>query len=144
MNEELATTNDELRARGGELDETRHFLESVLSSLPLGVVVLDVGLRVLSWSSGASQLWGLRREEAESQQFFMLDLGLPTSTLRDSVHDCLQDGVRRVVDVEARNRLGRSFTCQVTVSALDGQSGGLVIAMAERLGRLPEAASEGA
>src|SRR5690606_26611922 len=76
-NQQLATMNDEIRSRSAELDEARSYLEGVLSSLRLGVVVLDANLRVCSWSRGAENLWGLRAGEVDNQSFFELDFGLP-------------------------------------------------------------------
>ena len=40
-NEELETINDELRERTGELNQVNEFLESILTSLGLGVAVVD-------------------------------------------------------------------------------------------------------
>jgi two-component system CheB/CheR fusion protein len=56
-NEELETINGELRMRTGELNEAQTFLEGVMSSVAAAVVVLDTGLRVRTWNSGAEDIW---------------------------------------------------------------------------------------
>ncbi|MGH3485515.1 MAG: PAS domain-containing protein [Nocardioidaceae bacterium] len=74
-NEELETMNEEMRARTTELDEARNFLEGVLSSVAVAVVVLDSELLVRSWNRGASDLSGLRSEEVQDRGFLTLDFG---------------------------------------------------------------------
>ncbi|MEW6496116.1 MAG: CheR family methyltransferase, partial [Cyanobacteriota bacterium] len=51
-NEELQTTNDELRDRTDELNRVNAFLESILTSLQMGMVVLDNRLSVQVWNGG--------------------------------------------------------------------------------------------
>jgi two-component system CheB/CheR fusion protein len=124
-NEELETMNEEMRVRTTELDEARSFLEGVLSSVAAGVVVLDSGLLVRSWSKGAEELWGLRSHEVRNQGFFNLDFGLPTAQLRDVVQQCLGSARQTgPVQVGAINRIGRTITCLVTCSPLDGKGDG--------------------
>jgi two-component system CheB/CheR fusion protein len=133
-NEELETMNEEMRARTAELDEARTFLEGVLFSVAAGVIVLDSDLLVRSWNKGAEELWGLRADEVRNQAFFNLEFGLPTSEVRDLVHQCLVTGGRTgPVRLAAINRIGRSITCTVTCSPLksDGGSEGAVLLMEE-------------
>ena len=70
MNEELQSTNDELHAindalgeRSEELDQAHAFLDSVIYSVHLGMVVVDREMRVVVWNRGCEELWGLRAEE---------------------------------------------------------------------------------
>ncbi len=120
-NEELETMNEEMRLRTAELDEARVFLEGVLSSVAAGVVVLDAGLLVRSWNSGAEELWGLRADEVRNQPFFTLDFGLPVASVRGIVQECFDSGRRTgPVQADAINRIGRSITCMVTCSPLKG------------------------
>ena len=135
-NEELETMNEEMRLRTGELDETRIFLEGVLSSVAAGVVVLDSEMLVRSWNSGAEELWGLRAEEVRNQPFFSLDFGLPVASVRDIVQQCLMSGRRAgPVQSAAINRIGRSITCMVTCTPLrrdgDADRDGAVLLMEE-------------
>ncbi|MFI1911906.1 CheR family methyltransferase [Nocardia sp. NPDC020380] len=131
-NEELETMNEEMRIRSNELDETRTFLEGVLSSIAAGVVVLDGELRVRSWNRGAEELWGLRAEEVRRQGFFSLDFGLPTASLRENIATALTTGRRDgPVEIAAINRIGRSIICTVVCSPLDGTRDGVVLLMEE-------------
>ncbi|MFG1792145.1 CheR family methyltransferase [Nocardia sp. NPDC049149] len=131
-NEELETMNEEMRIRTDELDETRTFLEGVLSSVAAGVVVLDDQLRVRSWNRGAEELWGLRAQEVHQHVFFTLDFGLPTQRLHESIQRCLETGMRYgPVEIPAINRIGRSIICAVTCSPLDGSRDGVVLLMEE-------------
>jgi two-component system, chemotaxis family, CheB/CheR fusion protein len=126
-NEELETMNEEMRIRSTELDEARAFLEGVLSSVAAGVVVLDAELRVRSWNQGADELWGLRAEEVRQRDFFALDFGLPTAQAADAVEGCLRRGERTgPIELVAVNRRGRTITCSLTCSPLDG---GVVLLM---------------
>src|SRR6185312_8717102 len=52
-NEELETINDELRERTSELNRVNDFLEAFLTSLGLGVAVLDSRQRVQIWNDRA-------------------------------------------------------------------------------------------
>ena len=122
-NEELQTINDELRQRGDDLNRSNGFLESILTGMRSGVVVLDRELHVIAWNPRAEDLWGLRADEVRSQNFLNLDIGLPTSQLRTQIRACLNgDGDHIEHVVPATNRRGRSIICRVTVSPLSGGS----------------------
>jgi two-component system CheB/CheR fusion protein len=138
MNEELQSTNEELqvinhqvRERGGELEEVSLFLDSVLGSLPGGVVVLDEEFRVMAWNPRSVELWGIRTEEALHRNFFSLDIGLPVDTLWQPVRRCLSgESSGEEIEVDATNRRGKPIRCKVTCLPLmrDGKShGGIVI-----------------
>ncbi len=133
-NEELETMNDELRVRSSELDDVNVFLTGVLASVPIGVVVLDRELKVRTWNHLSEEVWGLRSDEVLGEQFFALDLGLPTGVLRDPVRAALDGGSAQRVDIEAVNRRGKSITCSVTCSPLTGSGEGVVLLM-EATGR---------
>ncbi|MEV2250669.1 CheR family methyltransferase [Streptomyces sp. NPDC050147] len=129
-NEELETMNDELRLRSTDLDETRAFLEGVVSSIAAGVVVLSGDMRVRSWNRGAVELWGLRGDEVLGTDFFSLDFGLPTGTLRELIPECVASGKRSgPVVIPAVNRIGRHIECSVICSPFDAHSGGVVLLM---------------
>jgi two-component system CheB/CheR fusion protein len=129
-NEELETMNEEMRIRTTELDQARGFLEGVLSSVAAGVVVLDAGLRVHSWSRGAEELWGLRSHEVHGRPFFTLDFGLPTAILLDIVQTCRRTQQRSgPMEIAAVNRIGRSITCSVACSPMEGHGDGVVLLM---------------
>ncbi|PRY40779.1 CheR family methyltransferase [Umezawaea tangerina] len=139
-NEELETTNDGLRAandvlreRGGELDRLNGFLESVLTSLRAGVVVLDTGMRVLAWNTGAEELWGVRRGEAEGTHLLDLDIGLPLPEVGAVARKALEDGgFTAEVELAAVNRKGREVRVRVVCSSLrssGGEVGGAILVM---------------
>jgi two-component system, chemotaxis family, CheB/CheR fusion protein len=118
-NEELQTMNDELRNRSTELNSTNAFLESVFTSLRSAVVVLDRDMRVLVWNAGASNLWGLRADEAQRVSFFTLDIGLPVGDLHHPIRDVLSGAAgHREVTVRATSRKGKSIACRIAISPL--------------------------
>jgi len=141
MNEELQSTNDELEAmneeqsvRGAELDKVNLFLEGILGSLGVGVVVLDRDRRVQVWNANSTHLWGLRAEEVEGQSFLDLDIGLPVDELRDSIRSVLSNDTDMLEQrVEAVTRRGKSVECRVRtlpLRASDGNVYGAIILMA--------------
>lgn len=132
-NEELETLNDELQERTRELDRMNNFLQTILSSLRVGVVVLDPNLSVLAWNRKAEDLWGLRLDEVQGKHFLNLDLGLPVDQLRQPLLACLSGQVQHYdITLGAINRRGKPFQCRVTSTPL-GVSGdhaqGLIVLM---------------
>ncbi|MDI5979307.1 CheR family methyltransferase [Amycolatopsis magusensis] len=135
-NDELQTINDVLRDRGGELDKVNAFLESILTSIPHGVVVVDREMRVQAWNRGAEELWGLRREEAEREHLLNLDSGLPLPEIRPVVRKALADAeFQAELHLSAINRRGRNIVVRVLCGALrgaDGTSNGALIVMEQQ------------
>jgi two-component system CheB/CheR fusion protein len=136
-NDELQTINDALRDRSVELDELNDFLESVLTSVQAGIVVIDSEMKVKAWNRGAEDLWGVRREEAEGTHLLNLDIGLPLAELRPVVRDALADADSRAeLRLDAINRRGRAVVVRLVCSALrgaGGQSQGALLLMEETL-----------
>jgi two-component system CheB/CheR fusion protein len=142
MNEELRSTNDELQSineemqdRTSALDQANEFLETILTSLRAGVVVLNTELHVQAWNRQAQELWGLRPEEAGGQHFLNLDIGLPTERLRGMVRRVLagEDGAQEQT-VNAVNRRGRTIEVRVLGSPLRGRdvpAAGVILTMEE-------------
>jgi two-component system CheB/CheR fusion protein len=123
-NEELQTINDELRERTSELDEVSAFMESILTSIELAVIVLDPALCVRVWNGISYELWGLRSEEVEGRNLLSVDFGLPVEELASPLHACLTGGEpEATITLPARNRLGQAITCHVRVRALSGKDG---------------------
>jgi two-component system, chemotaxis family, CheB/CheR fusion protein len=120
-NEELQTMNEELRDRGDDLNRANGFFESILTGVRSGVVVIDRDFRVIAWNHRAEDLWGLRADEVNGQNFLNLDIGLPTGELRTTIRECLS-GESEYTDVviPATNRRGRAVFCHVTGSPLVG------------------------
>jgi two-component system, chemotaxis family, CheB/CheR fusion protein len=134
-NEELQTANEELRQRGDELNQVNGFLESILSSMPDGVVVLDNELRVLAWNHRAEDLWGLRSDEVRGKHFLNLDIGLPVLELTQPIRACLTESSYQERTVDAMNRRGKSLAVRVACSRLKGTGklgiAGVILTMKE-------------
>ncbi|HEX4214695.1 MAG TPA: CheR family methyltransferase [Candidatus Dormibacteraeota bacterium] len=137
MNEELESTNSELQAINGELrqrsdefEDINAFMESVLTSLRLGVAVVNNDLRVKMWHGKAEDLWGLRPGEVYDEPLMNLDVGLPLDQVKrlvqntigrpDEVHELLADAV---------NRRGRRIRCRIVGSTLtiEGKTGAVLL-----------------
>ncbi|MEA5363310.1 CheR family methyltransferase [Amycolatopsis sp., V23-08] len=137
-NDELQTINDALRDRSLELDDLNDFLESVLTSIQAGIVVLDTEMRIKAWNRGAEELWGVRREEAEGTHLLNLDIGLPLAELRPVVRDALGDAESSAeLTLDAINRRGRAVVVRLLCSALRGAAGKSqgALLMMEEVGR---------
>jgi two-component system, chemotaxis family, CheB/CheR fusion protein len=140
MNEELQSTNDELhtindtlRERSVELDDAKNFLDSLVNSVRLGMVVVDLEMRVAIWNRGSEELWGLRSEETTGANFTALDIGLPMDTVRPLIGNAFvdPDGSGETI-VDAVNRRGRSTRIRVTCASFlsnEGSVGGALLLM---------------
>jgi two-component system CheB/CheR fusion protein len=133
-NEELETMNDELRDRTDELNRVNSFMESILTSLRMGMVVLDNRLSIQVWNSGAVNLWGLQSEEVVGFFFFDLDIGLSVEELRGAIRAC-QSGVSdyQEITLNAVNRRGKTISCRVVCTPLiiATQQHGVILLMEE-------------
>jgi two-component system CheB/CheR fusion protein len=141
-NEELETINDELRQRTLELNEVNAFLETILTSMGVAVVVLDRALSIQVWNAHSTELWGLRSDEAEGENLLSLDLGLPMHKLRGPLRKILNDDEPRLeLILEATNRRGRAIDCRVVALPLsiDGQGVTGAILLMEELAEKPAA-----
>ncbi|OKH31095.1 chemotaxis protein CheR [Calothrix sp. HK-06] len=118
-NEELQSINEELRQRSDELNQVNAFLESILTSLRAGVVVLSNDFHILIWNRKAEDLWGLRNDEVLWQHFMTLDIGLPIEQLRIPLREILteQSNYYEIV-LDAINRRGRAIHCSVICTPL--------------------------
>src|SRR5262249_17326933 len=116
-NEELQTANEELRQRGDELNQVNGFLQSILSSMPEGRIVVG-GEGVLAWNHKAEDLWGLRSDEVRGKHFLNLDIGLPVLELTQPIRSCLTDHQPQERVVNATNRRGKALAVRVACSRL--------------------------
>jgi two-component system CheB/CheR fusion protein len=133
MNDELHLSNTALRERQDEVDQLNRFMSSVLGSLRAGVAVVGPDLRIRAWNATATDLWGIREDEATGEHLFNLDIGLPLEELKPLLRrqfgaDGAQDESLRL---SAVNRRGRPLEVQVTVSRLaavpDEQPGAILL-----------------
>jgi two-component system CheB/CheR fusion protein len=118
INDELHTINDTLQVRSVELDETRTFIDSMIDSIRVGMVVLDQQLRVIVWNRGCEELWALRTDETVGNTLTDLDIGLPIAEVRPLIGAAFvdPDSTGEVV-VDAVNRRGRATKVRVTCSS---------------------------
>jgi two-component system chemotaxis response regulator CheB len=114
-NAELQAMNDELRQRTVALNRSNAFLDSILSSVDVGVVAIDRNFQITLWNDRAEDLWGLRAKEVEGLSLLKLNIGLPVEELKEPVEPFLagQAGDENVV-LEAFNRRGQAINCYVT------------------------------
>lgn len=125
--------NDELRHRTLELNDMNRFLETVLMMTGNAVVVVDRQHNVRIWNGEARELWGLTPDEAQDQNLFSLDIGLPVGELKPALNAILSgDSEREEVVLTATNRRGRQFQCRVTTLPLaplsdDGATGAIML-----------------
>ncbi|HZV50016.1 MAG TPA: CheR family methyltransferase [Candidatus Dormibacteraeota bacterium] len=142
MNEELESTNSELqalnadlRSRTDELDRVNLFMQSILTSLQVGVAVLDRAMQVNLWNRRAEDLWGLRDTEVIGRSFLSLEFGLSVSELRELIETGLErEGEQHEKVLEATTRRGKRIQCRVTAAPLvtpEGEVKGVVLLMEE-------------
>jgi two-component system CheB/CheR fusion protein len=126
-NEELETMNDELRHRTLELNETNSFLETILTTIGLAVVVLDRRQYVQIWNGQARELWGVSPDEAADQHLFALEIGLPVDQLKAPMRACLNgESEREELVLDAINRRGKAFRCRVVCMPLGADGNGTI------------------
>ncbi|WAY22382.1 PAS domain S-box protein [Mycolicibacterium fortuitum] len=133
MNEELQSTNDELhtindtlRERSIELDDARTFLDSLVNSIHLGMIVVDREMRVVVWNRYCEELWGLRADETTGVPLTSLDINLPLDTVRPLIGNAFVDSDQTgEVVVDAVNRRGRAARIRVTCTAFRSAEGGV-------------------
>jgi len=142
VNEELQSTNEEVqkmnelvRRRSEEAARAGAFLQSILASVGVGVVVVDADFKVVLWNDRAEDLWGLRPNEAVGKSLFDLDIGLPVKEAQRRIRGFLtdQDGAGDVV-MTATNRRGKTIKCRVTCTLRldpEGKRQGVVLLMEE-------------
>jgi two-component system CheB/CheR fusion protein len=140
-NEELQTINEELRQRSDDYNRANSFLESILTGVRTGVIVVDRELHVLAWNNRSEDLWGLRTQEVKAQNFLNLDIGITTSQLRPAIREGLS-GTRDHSEIRlaATNRRGKAITCKVTVTPLmtaNHEIQGAILMMDEQLPSSP-------
>ena len=134
-NEELQTVNEEVREQAEALRVSNAFLDSILTTLRGGVVVLDQEMRVLVWNRRVEDLWGLRLDEVLGRHFLNLDIGLPVDELAQAIRACLaREAESHDLTVRATNRRGRTINCEVLITPLGSVEGtnGVILLMQER------------
>ena len=118
-NDELQSSNEELNVRTEELNNISVFMESILTSLKMGMTVLDSRLSIQLWNNRMTEFWGLRTEEVRDRFFFDLDIGLPVEQLRGIIRTC-QSGEKdyQELTLKAIDRRGKTIDCRVICTPL--------------------------
>lgn len=133
INDELHTINDALRERSLELDETTTFLDSLITSVRLGMAVVDRQTRVMVWNRGCEELWGLRADEVIGKPLASLDVGLPVEDVKPLLGRVFVDAELLDEAVgDAVTRRGREARVKVQCSAFraaDGSVNGALLLM---------------
>lgn len=117
-NEELLTTNDLLRERTQETLLAQSLLDSVLSSIPHGLVVVDRALRIITVSRHAADLWGLQVDEVEGEDLLSLDGGIPVQSLRDPIDRVLAGEQVTDFALDCHDRRGKPVHVRIGVAPL--------------------------
>jgi two-component system CheB/CheR fusion protein len=126
-NEELETMNEELRHRSLELNDMNAFLETILTTVGLAVLVVDHRQHIQIWNGQARELWGLSSDEVEDQHLLSLDIGLPLENLKTELRETLEGrSQQQEMVLDATNRRGKTFQCRVTLLPVRGDSDGAV------------------
>lgn len=124
-NEEMESANEELRIHAEQAVGYRAYLESVLRSMNVGVVVVDDKRVIQSWNRWSENAWGLRTEEVMGTSFDALDIGFPVHLLRENVlavQRGREEGAER--ELEGVDRRGRPILCRVRVAPLSSEERG--------------------
>ncbi|MCL5099368.1 MAG: PAS domain-containing protein [Candidatus Omnitrophica bacterium] len=135
-NAELAAVNDELQQRTDSLNELNTYLESILSSLRGGVIVLDEAMNIRVWTKKCENLWGLRCQEIQGHNLFGLDFGLPVEQLKKPFRSLLSStSDHEELVLAATNRLGKTIQCKINGQPLRNAKGEIrgIISLIEEL-----------
>ncbi len=134
-NNELQNMNEELRSRTRESRRAHAFLELILSSVDVGVVVVDRKFIITLWNERADDLWGLRASEVIGRSLLDLDIGLPVMELKKPIEQFLADKSQtQKVELNATNRRGKPIKCYITRTIRQDEYGepeGVVLLMEE-------------
>lgn len=110
--------NDELSDRTDDALGASAFLGSNVSSIPQSVIVVDSQFRVLAWSRATAELWGLRADAVEGQNFLNLDIGVPVAEFRKPIREALAGEEAKAMTVAGHDRRGRPIRCEVQFTLL--------------------------
>jgi two-component system CheB/CheR fusion protein len=113
-----------MRRRTDELNDANAWMSSILTSLRLGVVVLDREMRIRGWNRKSKELWGLREDEVLGHRLMQQEIGLPVQRLKGPIDACLEGrSQQEELVVDATNRRGRAIQVRITCTPLVGPEG---------------------
>jgi two-component system, chemotaxis family, CheB/CheR fusion protein len=118
-NEEMESVNEELRIQAQQAVNYKAYLESVLRSMNVGVIVIDDKHIIQSWNRWSENAWGLRAEEVIGTSLDTLDIGFPVHLLRETLM-AVQGGREPFAEqiLEGLDRRGRPIRCRIRVAPL--------------------------
>jgi two-component system, chemotaxis family, CheB/CheR fusion protein len=110
------------------VERVNTFFESILASIRSAVVVVDRSNKVQFWNHRCAELWGLRGDEVQGQDFFALDIGLPVAELKQPLEQ-LRDRINRLEDlqIQSLNRRGFTSKCRVRMMELMDADGHILL-----------------
>ncbi|HXG02636.1 MAG TPA: CheR family methyltransferase [Candidatus Binatia bacterium] len=97
VNSQLATLNMELERSGAELKRLHAYHASVLSSLPVAMIVLDRDGVVRTWNPSAERLWGVRADDVVGRPLTSLPLAALAARLGEALPVVLERGQSQVL-----------------------------------------------
>jgi two-component system, chemotaxis family, CheB/CheR fusion protein len=69
--------NEQLQQRTDELTQVNVYLDAIVSSMEVGIAVLDQNLTIQGWNRKAEDLWGLSAQEAQGKSILPWTSGCP-------------------------------------------------------------------
>lgn len=115
----------ELDQKSAELNERRRYIETVLDSLPTGVISFDAKGRITTINDSAVAIFGIRSREIE--QLTIEELGDANEVLRVLVARARRIGHASDQTVLRSASAADERTVAITASALAGDTGGVVL-----------------
>jgi len=102
VNLELENTNRRLKRKVRELDELNNFQRSILSSVPVAIVVTDLDGSIRAFNPAAGQVWGVSCAEAVNSSYRKV-MGRHGWILRSVLRGrCRRESLRRRVGKTSR------------------------------------------
>lgn len=136
FNEKLQSTNAEMQTINEQLlNRANAYLESILASVDVAVVVKTRDFEISLWNERTEDLWGSRKDEAVGQSLLNLGIELPVEHLKEPVESVLAgEAEDEKLELEAVNRRGKPIRCYVTRTIRldeEGDPEGVVLLMEE-------------
>ncbi len=123
---ENARLYQSLEQKASQIERLKDFSESIVDSLKIGVVTVDLESRVESWNPPLEQLLDLKRSEAIGRNLYDL---LPADLAAEIASRSIDGHVSEIYKFPLHARSGRRLVVNVSIAPLVGKDGA-------RLGRL--------
>lgn len=123
---ENARLYESLEQKASQIERLKDFSESIIDSLKIGVVTVDLESHVESWNPPLEQLLDVRRDEAVGRKLYEL---LPGDLAAEIASRSIDGHVSSIYKFPLSARGGRRFVVNVSIAPLVGKD-------RARLGRL--------